>query len=292
MGAGVTQGGDGGADPGHGRDRDAATASPLSSVAMSADGRYLALTTVRTKFVLPALQLLGEPRQVPGPRGALCGRSAGGDDRAGHPHLRRRRHHRRRPQRAHPLGRRLPGSPSPPSPPASSTATPTGDDRRLRRRAGAGRGAGATSPSPPPGAGLESRAIEEGHGGPVSGCRVKGLAGGAVRVTVSVPAAGGVKAVAKAAAGRPRKQRTLAAATARARGLTRSEVKLVLRPVERYRPELRRRRKIAGRAGGHLRRRPRRSPRGRGEPSSIAFRLKPRNGHRGEAGSEAPVTAR
>ena len=78
--------------------------------------------------------------------------------------------------------------------------------------------------------------------------RAKGLAGGTLQLTVSVPAAGGVKAVAKAAAGRPRKQRTLATASTRARGLTRTEVKLVLRPVERYRPELRRRGLIAGRA--------------------------------------------
>jgi hypothetical protein len=44
-----------------------AISSPVSSVAISADGRYLALTTSRTQFTLPVLQLVGAPRAVAGP---------------------------------------------------------------------------------------------------------------------------------------------------------------------------------------------------------------------------------
>ncbi len=47
---------------------DIVTSAPLGSVAMSSDGRYLAITTSRTKFLLPALQLIGSARAVPGPR--------------------------------------------------------------------------------------------------------------------------------------------------------------------------------------------------------------------------------
>ena len=44
-----------------------AISSPISSVAISADGRYLALTTSRTQFALPVLQMVGAPRAVAGP---------------------------------------------------------------------------------------------------------------------------------------------------------------------------------------------------------------------------------
>jgi hypothetical protein len=47
---------------------DLATSSPLGSVAISPDGRYLGLTTSRTKFTLPALRQIGAPRAVPGPQ--------------------------------------------------------------------------------------------------------------------------------------------------------------------------------------------------------------------------------
>jgi Tol biopolymer transport system component len=44
-----------------------AISSPISSVAISADGRYLALTSSRTQFTLPVLQMVGAPRAVAGP---------------------------------------------------------------------------------------------------------------------------------------------------------------------------------------------------------------------------------
>jgi hypothetical protein len=68
-----------------------------------------------------------------------------------------------------------------------------------------------------------------------------------ILVTVSVPAAGGVKAVGKARAGRPRKPRILGTAKARAKGVKRTRVRLRLRPVKRYRKELRKRGTIPGR---------------------------------------------
>lgn len=222
---------------------DAATASPLGSVAISADGRHLVVTTVRTRFVLPALQLLGEPRQVPGPRELYAvDLQAGTIERV------------TRSYSEGDIGADVLNGP-----------TLSADGSRIAFASFASNlffgDANQTTdafvaervpeeppvpPPAPPGAGLESNVEEE--RGPSIRVRSRVLAGGKVQLTVSVPAAGGVKAVAKAAAGRPRRQRTLATAVARARGTLRSEVKLVLRPVERYRPELGRRGTIPGRA--------------------------------------------
>ncbi|HEX5610391.1 MAG TPA: hypothetical protein VFX45_09915 [Solirubrobacterales bacterium] len=41
---------------------------PIGSIAMSSNGRFLAMTSGRTKFPLPALQLVGGSRAVPGPQ--------------------------------------------------------------------------------------------------------------------------------------------------------------------------------------------------------------------------------
>lgn len=222
---------------------DTATASPLGGVSISSGGRYLAISTVRTDFVLPVLRMAGEPRQIPGPRELYVidlqewtlervTRSAGGGD----------------------IGADV-----------FNGATISADGSRIAFAAFASDlfygDANQTSDAfvaervpeqppgalpTPPGAGLES-SVEESRG-PSIRVRARAKAGGVVVLTVSVPGAGGVKAVARAAAGRPRKQRILATAAIRARGLTRSEVKLVLRPVARYRPELRRRGRIEGRA--------------------------------------------
>ncbi len=81
--------------------------------------------------------------------------------------------------------------------------------------------------------------IEVDGGGPRIAVRATAKAGGVIELTVSVPAAGGVKAVAKGRAGAPAKPRTLATASGRAQGVSRSSVALKLRPVARYRPELR-----------------------------------------------------
>lgn len=222
---------------------DAATASPLGSVAISRDGLHLALTTVRTSFVLPALQQLGEPRQVPGPRELYAvDLGAGTIERV------------TRSFSEGDIGADVLNGPTL-SADGSRIAFAAfaanlffGDANQTTDAFVAERQPEAPPGPPPaaPGAGLES-SIEEDRG-PSIRVRAKAKPGGVVVLTVSVPAAGGVKAVAKAAAGEPRRQRTLATATGRARGLTRSEVKLTLRPVERYRPELRRRGEITGRA--------------------------------------------
>lgn len=222
---------------------DAATASPLSSVSMSADGRYLALTTVRTGFVLPALQLLGEPRPVPGPRELyVVDLLAGTIERA-------TRSYAQGDINADVLNGATLSADGSRVAFASFAANLLFGDANQTTDAFVAERLPEEPPGPPPappGAGAEST-VEESRG-PGIRVRVREGADGVVRLTVSVPAAGGVKAVAKAAAGRPRKQRTLATASARARGLSRSEVKLVLRPVERYLPELRRRGLIPGRA--------------------------------------------
>lgn len=222
---------------------DAATASPLGSVAISADGQHLALTTVRTQFVLPALSLLGEPRSVPGPRELYA------VDLAADTIERVTRSYAEGDIGADVLNGPTISADGSRIAFASFASNLFFGDANQTTDAFVAERTPEEPPGPlpaPPGAGAES-SIEESRA-PGIRVRVKGLAGGRVQLTVSVPAAGGVKAVAKAAAGRPRKQRTLATASARARGLTRSEVKLVLRPVQRYRPELSRRGAITGRA--------------------------------------------
>jgi hypothetical protein len=222
---------------------DPTTSPPIDSIAMSAGGRYLALTAVRTKFALPALQLLGEPRAVPGPRELYAvdlqertlERAAlsysGGDIDAD----------------------------------VQNGATLSADGTRIAFTAFAGdlffgdanqstdafiatRLSDVAGGPPPAGlGGLGASMIETDRGGPQIGVRVKSKGAGVIVLTISVPAAGGVKAVAKARAGTPRKLRTLATASGRARGTGRSTVRLTLRPVRRYRGELRRRGEIRGR---------------------------------------------
>jgi hypothetical protein len=222
---------------------DPATSPPLSGVAMSAGGRYLAITTVRTRFALPTLQLLGDPRPVPGPREIYVvdlqdrtmervARSFGGSDVDAD---------------------------------ALSGATVSADGDRVAFVSFAGNlffgdanqradafvaerqpelGAGP----PPPARGLGGvDTIETAGGGPRIHARARSRAGGLILLAISVPAAGGVKAVGRARAGEPRKVRTLGVAKGRAKGRTRTVVRLQLRPVQRYRRELRRRETIPGR---------------------------------------------
>jgi hypothetical protein len=222
-------------------DTNIATASPLSSVSISPDGRYLAVTTARTQFVLPALQLLGEPRPVPGPRELyVVDLQAHTLERAAHSYL---------------------GGDADAGVVEGATISSNGDRVGFVSFAGnlffgdANQRAdafvvtrqpdpGSGTPERGPGAGGPAGTIEEDHGGPQIGVRAKSEADGRVVLTVTVPAAGGIKAVAKAAAGEPRKVRTLATATGRAAGTTRSSVRLTLRPVARYRAELRAREAI------------------------------------------------
>lgn len=47
---------------------DTSVSAPITSLAMSPAGDFLAITSSRTQFTLPALQFVGQPRAVPGPR--------------------------------------------------------------------------------------------------------------------------------------------------------------------------------------------------------------------------------
>ena len=224
---------------------DPSTSSAISGIAMTPSGRYLALTTVRTKFSLPALHPVGPPRTAPDARELFlvdlqertverAARSVSGGE--------------------------INGS-------VLDGATLSADGERIAFASFAGNlffgdsnqrvDAFVVSRRPDPEGGpLEEGPLESGPDstievdgeGPQIGVRAKVRPGGEVLLTVSVPAAGGVKAVARARAGEPRKLRTLATANARARGTGRSEVQVLLQPVGRYRAELRERGTIRGRA--------------------------------------------
>ena len=223
---------------------DPATSSALSAISMSAGGRYVAVTSVRTNFTLPALQMLGDPRPQPDARELyvvdlesrtlerVAHSTSGGD---------------------------IDGA-------VLDGATISGDGSRLAFTSFAGnlfRGdanqrsdAFVATRRPDPEGGPAGKqgddgpagTIETEDGGPQIGVRAESRPGGAVILTVSVPAAGSLKAMGKAGAGSPRKPRTLATAAARANGTSRSSVRLVLRPVDRYRSEIRERKTIPGRA--------------------------------------------
>jgi Tol biopolymer transport system component len=230
-------------------DTNIATASPLSSVALAPDGRYLAIVSARTRFVLPALQQLGEPRQVPGPQEVyvvdLQSRTlervahsySGGDTDAGVVEGATISNGGDRVAFVSFAGNLLFGDAN--QRPDAFVATRQPDS-------------GNATPERGPGAGGPDATIEEDRGGPQIGVRARSTAEGTVVLTVSVPAAGGVRAVAKARAGEPPEPRTLATATARARGAVRTNVRLVLRPVARYRPELRQRTISAHAAVGYV----------------------------------------
>jgi Tol biopolymer transport system component len=220
------------------------TGPPLSSISMSAGGRYLVATTVRTRFALPALQLLGEPRSVPGPRELyvvdlqrrtlerVTHSLSGGDINASvldGPTISAD-------------GERIAfssfasnlffGDANQRSDAFVSTLQPEPEGGPL------GQGSGSGDPS---------ASIELDRGGPAIGVRARSMSGGEVLLLVSVPAAGGVKAVARARLGEPRKPRALASETGRALGSARSVVRILLQPVDRYRAELRERRSVPGR---------------------------------------------
>lgn len=217
------------------------TGPPISSVAMSANGRYVAITTVRTRFALPTLQLLGEPRPVPGPRELYVvdlrnltlervTHSVSGDD----------------------INASVLDGP---------TISANGESLAFSSFAGnlffgdANQRSDAfvatlqpeSDQGPPKGDPKGDRGTSSAEvdlGGPRIGIRAKSRPGGGILLLVSVPAAGGVKAVAKAQVGEPRQPRTIASGASRSQGASRSEVRILLKPVERYRAELRERKTI------------------------------------------------
>jgi hypothetical protein len=223
---------------------DPATSPPLGGIAISSNGRYLAIATVRTRFVLPALLQVGEPRPVPGPRELyVADLEERTIERVTHAYW----------------GGDIDAD-------VQNGVTLSADGGRVAFTSFAGnlffgdanqrpdafvaereppQGDGA--PPPTAGAGGAGATIESDSGGPRIAVRAKSKPGGVVLLTVSVPDAGGVKAVARARAGTPRRLRALGTASTRARGKGRSSVRLALRPVRRYRGELRRREAIPAR---------------------------------------------
>jgi len=220
---------------------DLATSAALGSVAISPDGRYLGLTTSRTKFVLPALQQVGMPRVVPGPQELyvvdLTARTIeratlsteGGDVDGG----------------------------------AQDGVTVSNNADRLAFSSFAGNlffgdanqradaFVASRLPEPPveppaggdSGAGTSSVTVD--RAGPRVLVRAKAKAGGIVVLSITVPAAGGVKALAIAHTGRPPKAHTIASRRTHARG--RGTFNVVMRATERFRPALRGDRKLQAR---------------------------------------------
>ncbi len=211
---------------------DLATSSPLGSVAISPDGGYLALATSRTKFLLPALRLLGDARVVPGPqelyvvdlRARTLERAtrstAGGDTdggvqdgvtlsagaaRLGFSSFAGNLFFGDANQRADAfVATRLPEAPGGDAPGGSGDA-------------------GASS-------------VTIGRAGPRVLVRAKAKPGGIVVLTIAVPAAGGVKAVATARTGKPAKPHTIASRKTHARG--KGSFNVVLRAATRFRRAL------------------------------------------------------
>ncbi len=220
-----------------------AESGPIEAIAISGDGRYLAAVTARTKFTLPSLSQAGAPRTVPEAQDLyvvdLKARSVERATRS--------------------FGEGDINAPVSGEPTVSADGSRIafvsfasnlffGDSNQRSDAFVISRQPAPEGPPPDSGAGAGGESTIETADGPQISAKARSLPGGRVELTVSVPAAGGVRAVARARAGQPPRQRTLATAKARARGTRRSTLKLLLAPVERYRDELRRRGEIKGRA--------------------------------------------
>jgi Tol biopolymer transport system component len=222
----------------------AAESNPIESIGISADGRTVAAITARTKFTLPALSQVGAQRAVPDAQDVyVIDLAARTIERA---------------TRSYEEGDINSAVVAEPTLSADGEeiafvsfasnlffgdANQRSDAFVISRQPSPGN----ELPGLGPGAGGEST-IESSSGGPQISVRARSRSGGLVELLVSVPAAGGVRAVAKGRAGEPRRLRTLANDDGRARGTKRSTVKLVLRPVDRYLGELRRQGKLRARA--------------------------------------------
>lgn len=222
---------------------DSATGSPIESLAMSSDGRRLALTSTRTSFVLPALRTVGSVRAVAGVRELyvvdLPGRTIEratraftGDDIDG--------------DVANGVSLSSDGSRVAFTSLAGNLFFGDGNQRAdafvVTRQAEPPPVAGG----PPPAAGPDTVTEDPDDEPPSLPVRARTRRDGAVELTVRVPAAGGLRATARGGVGRRRRSRALSTVSGRARAGGR--VRLVLRLVKRYGPELRRRRRLVARA--------------------------------------------
>jgi hypothetical protein len=218
--------------------RDAAngeteTSSPLSSIAISPEGRYVAFTTSRTRFILPALQLVGTPRAVPGIRELYVAdlqahtvervaRSiAGGDIDGGVQDGITLSAGADRIAFSSFAGNLFFGDANQRADAFVATRLP-----QVPELAGGGNGSGA---------GGSSLTVD--RAGPRVIVRAKAKADGVVVLTITVPAAGGIEAVATARTGKPAKNQTIASRKTHARG--KGSFNVVMRAAARFRPALR-----------------------------------------------------
>lgn len=220
---------------------DLATSAALGSVAAAPDGRYLGLTTSRTKFLLPALQQVGTPRVVPGPQELyVVDLTARTIERATHSTS----------------GGDADGG-------AQDGVTVSSGAERLAFSSFAGnlffgdanQRADAfvvsrlpEAPAGPPAAGdgeAGASSVTVDRAGPRVIVRAKAKAGGVVVLTISVPSAGGIKALATAHTGQPPRAHTIASRRTHARG--KGTFNVVMRATERFRTALRNDRKLQAR---------------------------------------------
>lgn len=220
---------------------DLATSSALGSIALAPDGRHLALTTSRTKFTLPALQLIGSGRTIPGPQElyavdlqartiervtrSLLGGDVDGGSQDG-------------------VTISADGAQIAFSSFAGNLFRGDANQRadafvatRLLEPAG---GTGGTA-----GAGAGASSVTVGRAGPRVIVRAKGKRDGVVILTITVPAAGGIRAVATARTGRPARSQTIATRRTHARG--KGSFNVVIRAGEDFLPLLRAGRKLHAR---------------------------------------------
>ncbi len=220
---------------------DIATSSPLGSLAISPDGRYLGLTTSRTKFTLPALRQVGGVRVVPGPQELyvvdLLARTveratrstAGGDTDGGVQDGITVSDSAQRLAFSSFAGNLFFGD-------ANQRADAFVVTRLAESPGGAAAGGSA-------GGGASS--ITVGRAGPRVIVRAKAKGDGIVVLTINVPAAGGVKAVAVARTGKAGRPQTIASRRTHARG--KGSFNVVMRAAARFRPLLRGGRRLQAR---------------------------------------------
>jgi hypothetical protein len=210
---------------------DPATSAPIGGVAMAPGGRYLAITTVRTVFSLPALRLIGATRVAPNVRELFIvdlrdrtleriSRSVGGGDIDGDVQT----------------GVTLSADGSRVAFSSFAGNLFHGDANQRADafvathlpEAGAGGGGGGE------GGGETSVQIQRAH--PRVLVRAQAKANGIVVLTISVPAAGSVAATAFARTGNPPRSHVIASRKTHARG--KGSFKVVMRPTPRFRPQL------------------------------------------------------
>jgi hypothetical protein len=221
---------------------DPAAGPPLTSLAMSSGGRYLAITTSRTQFALPALGLLGAPRAVPGINELyMVDLQSRTIERVTHSTE----------------GGDIGGS-------VQDGVTVSADGGRVAFTSFAGNlFYGDANPSPDafvatrlPDAAAEgggpaaaggggSSSVKVSRAGPRVFVRGKAKAAGIVVLTISVPAAGTIEAVARGRAGKPPRLRTIAARKTRARG--KGSFNVVMRAAPRFRARLSKGSKLSAR---------------------------------------------